>query len=82
MFHTLCTLHDYLNQTVCTNKLEYVHITQDVCNWTIDCMHGHLYTREMWIQDISEKDLDHGIDINELAYKPKCLHTLPNFPCV
>ena len=45
----------------------FVHITQDVCYWTIDYMHGHLYTRELWIQDMSAEDLDHGIDINELA---------------
>ena len=32
-----------------------------------DGLHGHLYTREVSIQDMSEEDLDHGIDIKELA---------------
>lgn len=32
-----------------------------------EVLRGHLYTREVWIQDMKEEDLDHGIDINESA---------------
>lgn len=31
-----------------------------------DGLRGHLYTREVWIQDMREEDLDHGIDINDV----------------
>ena len=68
---------------MCTNKLEYVVCSHNPgCLLLDDGLRGHLYTREVWIQDMSEEDLDHGIDINELAYRPKCVYALSSSPCV
>ena len=56
--------NSFMQYAVCTNKLEY-HNTG--CLLLDERLRGHLYTREVWIQDMTEEDLDHGIDINELV---------------
>ena len=44
-------------------------------------LRGHLYTREVWIQDMTEEDLDHGIDINELVMIFASLKSAYDCPC-